>query len=375
MTMQMGSSCKTLGTFTIGILLSTVLITQASEAQAVTASPVTKAPTTKADVGPWAAAIVRRAAQLISTPEYWDKQSTGDCPAHAKAFSLMCALQQAAHDAGVNQPEHSDCRFQVTKDGQEGSCGVLFDENPIFTLARVAGITTGFWRRDAKPSEVWAGKMNDAASPLMYEARQVVNVVTTKKYSARLVDYNNDPETTFADLQKFFRLVEDHVLTRAAVDLDKSADDIEIEIYTGGVGVARTYAGWFPLSGFSVSNGAIRFQLDGKLEVPPNRVDREILERAATIITSDEVWNRADDRKCPAAATTWSIYCAVERAQLDIVGAFHHRRPAGELVREIVEGRTKDRNYSHRMMDYNNDPTTHLSDVKSLFAEAIERIK
>jgi hypothetical protein len=333
------------------------------------------APTTNAEVGPWAAAIVSRAAQLIPTPAQWDKKSTGDCPPHAGTFSLMCALQRAADDAGVNQPEHSDCRFHITKDGQEGSCGVLFDENPIFTLRRVPGITTGFWRRDAKPSEVWAGKMSDAASPVMYEARQLVTIVTTKKYSARLVDYNNDPETTFADLQNFFRLLENRVRTQGAADLDKSADEVEIEIYTGGTGVARTYAGWFPISGFSVSNSAIRFQLDGKQEVPPNSVDREILERAATIITSDEVWNRADDRKCPATATTWSIYCAVERAQLDVTGGFHHRRPAGELVREIVEARTKDRTYQHRMRDYNNDPSTHLSDVKTLFAEAITRIK
>src|SRR5262249_25756766 len=176
-------------------------------------------------------------------------------------------------------------------------------------------------------------------------------------------------------LQKFFRLVEERVRTQGAGDLDKSTDDVEIEIYTGGVGVARTYAGWFPVAGFTVSDGAIRFQLDGKQEVPPNAVDREILQRAATIITSDAVWNRADNRKCPATATTWSIYCAVERAQIEIVGAFHHRRPAGELVREIVEARTKDRTYQHRMMDYNNDPRTHLSDVKSLFAEAIARIK
>jgi hypothetical protein len=40
-----------------------------------------------------------------------------------------------------------------------------------------------------------------------------------------------------------------------------------------------------------------------------------------------------------------------------------------------VETRTKVRTYQHRMMDYNNDRTTHLSDVKSLFAEAIARIK
>jgi hypothetical protein len=361
--------------FTIATLVSAVLITQTAQAQTVAPSPTTKAPATRADVGPWAAAIVSRAAQLIPTPAHWDKKSTGDCPAHAKTFSLMCALQQSADDAGSNQPEHSDCRFHATKDGQEGSCGVLFDENPIFTLARVPGISTGFWRRDAKPSEVWAGKMSDAASPVMIEARQVLNVVTTKKDSARLIDYNNDPETTFADLQKFFRMVEDRVLTQGAADFDKSTDDVEIEIYTGGTGVARTYAGWFPIYGFSVSDGAIRFQLGGKQELPPNAVDREILERAATIITSEAVWNRADDRNCPATATAWSIYCAVERAQLDVVGAFHHRRPAGELVREIVEARTKDRTYQHRMKDYNNDPTTNLSNVKSLFAEAIARVK
>src|SRR5205823_4210369 len=110
---------------------------------------------------------------------------------------------------------------------------------------------------------------------------------------------------------------------------------------------------------------AIQFQLGGKREVQPNAVDREILERAATIITSEAGWNRSDNRICPATAKSWSIYCAVERAQLDILSAVHHRRPAGELVREMVDARTKGRPYHHRMMDYNNDPTTRLSDVKS----------
>lgn len=58
-----------------------------------------------------------------------------------------------------------------------------------------------------------------------------------------------------------------------------------------------------------------------------------------------------------------------------MTGGFHHRRPAGELVREIVDERAKNRNYNHRMMDYNNDPTTKLADVRSLFAEALARIK
>ena len=45
-----------------------------------------------------------------------------------------------------------------------------------------------------------------------------------------------------------------------------------------------------------------------------------------------------------------------------------------ELVRQIVDERTTGRNYDHRLMDYNNDPSTTLADVHSLFAEAMSRI-
>lgn len=118
----------------------------------------------------------------------------------------------------------------------------------------------------------------------------------------------------------------------------------------------------------------MKFKLDTSHEVAPGPFDREILKRADAILSSAQVWNRADDRKCPATATTWSIYCAAERATIEITGGFHHRRPALELVREIVDERTKGRNYQHRLMDYNNDPSTTLAEVHSLFVEALGRI-
>jgi hypothetical protein len=119
----------------------------------------------------------------------------------------------------------------------------------------------------------------------------------------------------------------------------------------------------------------VRFQVDTVQQIPASALDRQILERAATIITADSVWNRADNRKCPASATKWSIYCAVERAEVEVTGGFHHRRPAMELVRTIVDERTATKTYQHRLMDYNNDRTTRLDDVRSLFREAIARIK
>ncbi len=217
--------------------------------------------------------------------------------------------------------------------------------------------------------------MTDAGSPVMDEARQAVGVVTTKKYSARLIDYNNDSTTTFADVQNFLHLVRERVLANAATDFGKESDDVEIELYADGAGVIRTYTGWFAISAFSATDSTMRFQVDIAAEIPPSALDREILKRAAATISSDAVWNRADNRKCPATATTWSIYCAVERAEIELAGAAHHRRPAQELVREIIEARTKEKKYEHRLMEYNNDPSTTLADVRSLFAEAIARIK
>jgi hypothetical protein len=164
------------------------------------------------------------------------------------------------------------------------------------------------------------------------------------------------------------------VARQGTADLADSYDKVEVEVYAGGAGVIRTYTGWFPVSGFTSSSSGLRFQIDTAKQIPPSTLDLEILQRAAAIISADSVWNRADNRKCPPTATTWSIYCAVEKAMIEISGGFHHRRPASELVRVIVDERTKAKTYQHRLMGYNNDPSTHLSDVQSLFAEAIARI-
>jgi hypothetical protein len=69
----------------------------------------------------------------------------------------------------------------------------------------------------------------------------------------------------------------------------------------------------------------------------------------------------------------WQGY--LERATTEVSGGFHHRRPALDLVRQVIEDRAKDRNYDHLLMDYNNDPATHLADVRSLLAEALSRVK
>ncbi len=199
-----------------------------------------------------------------------------------------------------------------------GSCGTLFDEVPVFNVARVPAITSGVWRSDMHPVEVWAGTMGDAELPVLSEAQQLARELgrqlPTPVNDASLAVYNNDPAVSFADVQKFLQMLENRVRENGNHDVSGSTDDVEIEIYAGGTGIARTYAGWFAVSGYAVHDSTLQFDIDTTKEIPPSALDLEILKRASTMITSEAAWNRADNRKCPATATTWSIYCAVERS-------------------------------------------------------------
>jgi hypothetical protein len=233
------------------------------------------------------------------------------------AVLLMFWIVPASVAYAATSPSPSHCVFHRVDDHFGGSCGALFDQTPAMTLSPATGITTGVWRDDLHPASVWAGDMTDQGYP-------------------------NAP--------------------------------LELEIYTGGWGVLRTVYGWFAVTQFAVSS-TLSFDLDASREVNPNALDQKIVRQAAAILSTEAAWNRADNRKCPANATTWSIYCALEKATFDVTGGIHHRRPAAEVVREIVEQRTAARNYHHHLMEYNNDPTTHLDDVQSLFQEALNRIE
>jgi hypothetical protein len=210
------------------------------------------------------------------------------------------------------------CVFQPFGPTFVGSCGKLFNQMPGITLVSetTTAITTGVWRKDMTPVSVWNGEMTDQG-------------------------YGKAP--------------------------------VELEIYAGGWGILRTIYAWVPVSGFELSSN-LSFRVDAPHEVAPNALDRQIVQRASAILTSESVWNRTDNRKCPAAATKWSLYCAMERAAIEVTGGFSHRRPALEVVRVLVEQKSAGRQYEHRLMDWNNDPRTHLSDVQNLLAEALRRM-
>jgi len=114
---------------------------------------------------------------------------------------------------------------------------------------------------------------------------------------------------------------------------------------------------------------------DSDIRPPVTKDDVRIVQRARQILNSQEKWNRADNRVCPAEAKTFSLYCALEKATDEVTGNFKHRGAAMQEARFVIEDVAPDwKKYNHRLMDYNNDPKTTFADIQNVFRLLEDRI-
>src|SRR5438105_3184167 len=97
---------------------------------------------------------------------------------------------------------------------------------------------------------------------------------------------------------------------------------------------------------------------DSNARPPVAQADRQIAKRAREILDREAKWNRADNRQCPAGAKTISLYCALQIATNEVSGKSEHRGATLQEARFVIDEIVVNRNYNHRLMDYNNDPTT-----------------
>jgi hypothetical protein len=100
-----------------------------------------------------------------------------------------------------------------------------------------------------------------------------------------------------------------------------------------------------------------------------------IAQRARQILSSQAVWNRADNRQCPPNAKTISLYCALEKATLEVTGSFDHRGTVMEDVRAAIDEIAPHHPYyDHWLMGYNNDPSTTFAEIQKLLRLTEDRI-
>jgi hypothetical protein len=225
---------------------------------------------------------------------------------------LLGVMTQPAAPATVR------CELHRKEQTWQGACPGLLGRTPALSLSPAASLKSGRYRGDADPVAVYAGDMRGPNASVF----------------------------------------------------------VELELYRGGSGILRPEGlTWLVVERASTTPDTLTFDVAASKTVPASDLDRAIIVRAAAILSSDAVWDRADDRQCGDEDKTWSIYCAMLRATREVTGGIHHRRPAMEVVREVVDRRSAGRNYEHRLRDYNNDPRTTLADVRTLFEDALSRLK
>ena len=105
--------------------------------------------------------------------------------------------------------------------------------------------------------------------------------------------------------------------------------------------------------------------------------DLRILQRAEQLLQEPSQWNRNDDRECSddEAQNRRSLFCALHKASIDVLGSYQHRRAALQEVRFAVEEATRGRAFEHRLRDFNNLPETQLADVQRVITTAAERVR
>jgi hypothetical protein len=130
------------------LLIFSALGLGAAQVSSVGDSPDVNPAVTRDDVR-----IVQRAHEILNSPAKWNRADNRNCAANATTYSLYCALEIATKE-----------------------------------------ISKTFEHRGAA----------------MQQARFVIDEDLAKgnHYDHRLMDYNNDPKTTFADVQRFFNLLE-----------------------------------------------------------------------------------------------------------------------------------------------------------------------
>lgn len=252
---------------TAGLLILAAVT--AAHAQDQTDDSNARPPVTKGDLE-----IVKHAKKILDSPKKWNRADTRVCPGTAKIFSLYCALEKATLEVS-NQFEHRGAAMQ--------------------------------------------------------EARFVVDQMSAgKDYDHRLMDYNNDPTTTFADIQNVFRLLELRLAKRLA--------EQPAVLAAAPAGPAK----------------------------PSPEKDLRVIRRVRELLKAPEAWNHNDPtQSCDVNAVTFSLYCAFDKAQQELTDG--HDGAAIQQVRLWISNSAPNgARYQARLVDYNNDPTTKFEDIQNL---------
>jgi hypothetical protein len=94
----------------------------------------------------------------------------------------------------------------------------------------------------------------------------------------------------------------------------------------GKPGVAKMPYGWFALTEATLDGDVLNLTILANRQLPPTQDDTRIIQRAIALLSNTTVWNKQDDRECPANPAKWSVFCARRSLAASIIVSLRCRR-------------------------------------------------
>jgi hypothetical protein len=103
-------------------------------------------------------------------------------------------------------------------------------------------------------------------------------------------------------------------------------------------------------------------------------VDLKILQVADDLLSDEDGWSKDSETDCYIQEKN-SLFCALEKASIEVNGQYIHRKAALQEVRFAIDDYYPSYWRQHRLADFNSNPQTRFSDIKRVIAVAINNVK
>jgi len=126
-----------------------------------------------------------------------------------------------------------------------------------------------------------------------------------------------------------------------------------------------------PMQQNGQQNGAPNTAYGRPAGPPVTEADLHVIARTREILDSPEKWNHTDAQDCPADATTFSLFCALQKASNEVTGTFDNRGAAAQELRFTIDDMVgNSKHYNSRLTDFNNDSATTFENIQELLRTA-----
>ena len=132
--------------------------------------------------------------------------------------------------------------------------------------------------------------------------------------------------------------------------------------------IIKTKVGWFTMDNLVVKHDNISFSINLQPTPLVTASDLKIIKKVRELLKSEEFWHKDDDRDCrdDIDKKRYSLFCALKIASTEVEGEYNHRNAIMQKVRTHINNRYPNKEFAHRLRDYNNMPETTYIELNSL---------